>query len=256
VWGDEEVQEFAGKIAVVTGGSAGIGRATIKRFCEEGAHGVIVSRDERKSQAYVAELMQQGFSASAVAADVGKVSDIKRMVKTVIDCHGQIDALVNCAGVHIRKAALDYNEEDWDYMMDINLKGAYFCSVEAGRHMVARGSGAIINLNSIQGHIVLPERTIYAAGKGGLMQFTKGLANEWAKLGVRVNSISPGFVGTPMVMQVLEDPAWLQLIKSRTPMGRVAAPEEIANLIVYLASDRASYITGADIAIDGGWTAS
>ncbi len=249
-------REFAGKVVVVTGGSEGIGRATVRRFCEEGAHAVIVSRNEEKCRAYAAELKEDGYSADAVSADVGKVDDIKRMVAAVIAACGRIDVLVNCAGVNIRKVALDYTEADWDYMMDINLKGTYFCSLEAGRHMVARGAGAIVNLSSIQGHIVLPERTIYAAGKAGVMQFTKGLANEWAQKGVRVNSISPGFVGTPMVMQVLNDPAWLQLIQSRTPMGRVAAPEEIADLIVFLASDRASYITGADVPIDGGWTAS
>lgn len=248
--------EFAGRTVVVTGGSEGIGRATARRFCEEGAHAVIVGRNGEKGRACAAELREQGYSAGAAAADVGKMGDIRRMVAAVIAERGQIDVLVNCAGVNIRKVALEYTEADWDYMMDINLKGTYFCSLEAGRHMVARGRGAIVNLSSIQGHVVLPERTIYAASKAGVMQLTKGLANEWAKSGVRVNSISPGFVGTPMVMQVLDDPAWLQLIRSRTPMGRVASPEEIANLIVFLASDRASYITGADVSIDGGWTAS
>lgn len=248
--------EFSDKVVVVTGGSKGIGRATVRKFCEEGAHSIIVSRNGQEGQEYADELQKLGFSAGAVAADMGVVSDIKTMAQNLIKQYQKIDVLVNCAGVNVRKLALDYNEEDWDYIMDINLKGSYFCSVEIGRHMVARGSGAIVNLSSLQGHLVLPERTIYAASKGGVAQFTKGLANEWAKSGVRVNSISPAFIGTPMVAKVMEDPAWVQLIQSRTPMGRVGTPEEVADLIAYLASSRASYITGADIPIDGGWTAS
>jgi len=250
------VGEFSDKVVVVTGGSKGIGRATVRKFCEEGAHSIIVSRNGQEGQEYADELQKLGFSAGAVAADMGVVSDIKTMAQNLIKQYQKIDVLVNCAGVNVRKLALDYNEEDWDYIMDINLKGSYFCSVEIGRHMVARGSGAIVNLSSLQGHLVLPERTIYAASKGGVAQFTKGLANEWAKSGVRVNSISPAFIGTPMVAKVMEDPAWVQLIQSRTPMGRVGTPEEVADLIAYLASSRASYITGADIPIDGGWTAS
>lgn len=247
--------EFSEKVVMVTGGSKGIGGAAVRRFCQEGAHCILVSRNGQEGQAYAAELRQQGWKASAMAADVGRVSAIRQMIQESIDQYGKIDVLVNCAGVNVRKLALDYSEEDWDYIMDINLKGSYFCSVEVGRHMVARGAGAIVNLSSLQGHIVLPERTIYAASKGGVAQFTKGLANEWAKSGVRVNSISPAFIGTPMVAKVMEDPAWVSLIQSRTPLGRVGTPEEVAELILFLASDRASYITGADIPIDGGWTA-
>ncbi|MDR3592671.1 MAG: SDR family NAD(P)-dependent oxidoreductase, partial [Negativicutes bacterium] len=220
------------------------------------AHAVIISRNGQEGQAYADALRNLGLSADAMAADVGKVSEIKEIARTIVQRHEKIDVLVNCAGVNIRKPALDYNEEDWNYMIDINLKGSFFCCLEFGRHMVARGSGAIVNLSSLQGHIVLPERTIYAASKGGVAQFTKGLANEWAQKGVRVNSISPAFIGTPMVAKVMDDPAWVQLIQSRTPMGRVGTPAEVADLIVFLASSRASYITGTDVAIDGGWTAS
>lgn len=250
------MKEFQEKIVVVTGGSEGIGKTAVRRFCEEGARGIVVGRNETKCQAYVAELVGQGHRADFVSADVGKVSEVKRLFQTIIDRYVRIDVLVNCAGVNRRKPALEYSEEDWDYMVDINLKGSFFCCVECGKHMVARGEGAIVNVSSLQGHIVLPERTIYAATKGGVIQFTKGMANEWAKTGVRVNSISPGFISTPMVMKVLEDPSWRGLIESRTPMGRAGTPDEVANLIMFLASPRANYITGADIAIDGGWTAS
>lgn len=250
------MKEFQGKIVVVTGGSEGIGKTTVRRFCEEGACGIIVSRSEDKCKEYADKLVGEGYKADYISADVGKVADVKRMVQTVIDRYGQIDVLVNCAGVNRRKLALDYTEEDWNYMVDINLKGSFFCCIECGKHMVSRGEGSIITMSSLQGHIVLPERTIYAATKGGVMQFTKGMANEWAKSGVRINSISPAFISTPMVENVLKDPSWRQLIESRTPMGRAGTPDEAANLILFLASARSSYITGADIVIDGGWTAS
>lgn len=247
--------EFTGKVVLVTGGSKGIGRAAVRRFCEEGATCIIVSRHEDECRNYADQLMADGFSASGIIADVSKVGDIKKMVSTAIEKFGAIDVLVNSAGVNIRKMSVDYREEDWDYIIDINLKGSYFSSVEVGRHMVARGAGAIINLSSLQSHITLPGLSIYAASKAGINQFTKGLANEWAQSGVRVNSISPAFISTELVAPVLQDPVWRQVIDSRTPMKRPGTPEEVADLIAFLASSRSSYITGADIAIDGGWTA-
>jgi len=248
--------EFSGGIVLVTGGSKGIGRATVRRFCEEGATCIIVCRHEEECQNYAAELMDEGFHASGIAADVSKVSDIKEMVNTAVGKYGRIDVLVNSAGVNIRKMSVEYSEEEWDYIININLKGSYFSCVEVGKHMVAQGSGAIINIASLQSHITLPRLSIYAASKAGIKQFTKGLANEWAQSGVRVNSISPAFIATPLVEKVLQDPVWRQIIESRTPMKRPGTPEEVADLIAFLASSRSSYITGTDITIDGGWTAS
>ncbi len=246
--------EFADKVVLVTGGSKGIGRATVRHFCEEGATVIIVSRHEAECQEYAAELVAAGFHATGIAADVSKVSDIKAMVHTAVEKYGKIDVLVNSAGVNIRKLSVDYSEEDWDYIININLKGSYFSCVEVGKQMIAQGSGAIINMASLQSHITLPRLSIYAASKAGIRQFTKGLANEWAQAGVRVNSISPAFIATPLVEKVLQDPAWRQIIDSRTPMKRPGTPEEVADLIVFLASSRSSYITGTDITIDGGWT--
>ncbi len=247
--------EFTGKIAVVTGGSKGIGRATVKRLCEAGAHCVIVNRTAQEGKDYAAELNKQGFSAGSITADVGKVNDIKRMVQEIIQANKKIDVLVNAAGVLRRKLALDFTEEDWNYMVDINLKGSYFCSIEVGRHMVERGEGAIVNLASIQAHNVLPERSIYAATKGGIKLFTQGLGNEWGTKGVRINSVSPAFVATEMVLKIM-NPALEAFIKSRTPIGRACKPEEVAEVIAFLASPRASYLTGIDVPIDGGWTTS
>lgn len=248
--------EFSGKIVLVTGGSKGIGAATVRRFCEEGAHCIIASRHLEECQSFADELQQAGFSASALAVDVSKVAEIKQMVGDVIDQFGKIDVLVNSAGVNNRKYAVDYVEEDWDYIMNINLKGAYFCTVEVGKEMLKQQKGAIISLSSLQSHINMQRLSIYGASKAGIRNFTKGLANEWATKGVRVNCVSPAFITTPLVEKVLKDPSYTTIIDSRTPMKRVGTPDEVANVILFLASDKASYITGADIAIDGGWTAS
>ena len=248
--------EFSGKIVLVTGGSKGIGAATVQRFCEEGAHCIIVSRHLDECQAFADKLKEEGYSASALAADVSKVADIKKMVADAIAQFGRIDVLVNSAGVNIRKYAVDYEEEDWDYVMNINLKGAYFCAVEVGKHMIEQKSGAIVSVSSLQSHITMQRISIYSASKGGVRNFTKGLANEWATSGVRVNCVSPAFIATPLVEKVLQDPSYTTIIDARTPMQRVGKPVEVADAILFLASDKASYITGADLAIDGGWTAS
>ncbi len=248
--------ELDGQVAIVTGGSNGIGRAVVQRFCEEGASCVIVDIDQEKSQQYVRELEERGYRASAVLVDVSKVLAIREAVQTVLQQFGRIDILVNCAGVNVRKPAIEYTEEDWNFMVDINLKGTFFFCLEVGKHMIARGGGGVIvNLASLQSEEVLPERAIYAATKGGVRQLTKAFAVEWAKYGIRVNAVSPAFIKTPMVEKVLADPKWYNLIVSRTPLGRPGTPEEVAELILFLASPRSSYITGANIPIDGGWTA-
>lgn len=248
--------EFTGKVALVTGGTKGIGRATVIELCKEGAHTVIASRNPDEGAQFVAELRSQGLKASYVQADVGKLADIRRMVQEVIEKNDKIDILVNCAGVNIRKPIEEYNEDEWNQMVDVNMKGTFFACQEVGKTMIERGiKGAMVNLGSIQNEIVSPDRGIYAGTKGAVKQMSKAFAIEWAKYGIRTNSIAPGFINTPFVEKVLADPKWDQLIKSRTAMGRAGEPEEVANLIVFLCSSKASYITGANMMIDGGWTA-
>ncbi|MFZ7102149.1 MAG: SDR family NAD(P)-dependent oxidoreductase [Peptococcaceae bacterium] len=248
--------EFNGKVALVTGGTKGIGRATVLELCNEGAHTVIASRNAAEGARFIEELTSRGLEASYVQADVGSLADIKKMVQEVLHHKGKIDILVNCAGVNIRKPIEDYHEDDWNYMVDINMKGTFFTCQEVGKSMIARGiKGAIVNVGSIQNEEVLPERGIYAGTKGAVKQMTKAFAIEWVKHGIRANSIAPAFISTPLVEKVLDDPQWKQLIISRTPMGRAGKPEEVAHLIVFLCSEKASYITGTNMMIDGGWTA-
>ncbi|MGE1061868.1 SDR family NAD(P)-dependent oxidoreductase [Megasphaera paucivorans] len=247
------MKEFLNEIVLITGGSKGIGAAAAERFCQEGAHCIIVSRHLKECQAYAESLRNNGYSASSFVCDVSKISEIKNMVTSIIDQFGKIDVLVNSAGVNIRKYGVEYSEDEWDYIININLKGAYFCAVEVGKQMIKQKKGAIVSLASIQSHINLPRLSIYGVSKAGIRQFTKGLGNEWATLGVRVNCVSPAFITTPLVENVLKSPDWLKIINSRTPMGRPGTPTEVADAILFLASDKASYITGTDLAVDGGW---
>jgi NAD(P)-dependent dehydrogenase (short-subunit alcohol dehydrogenase family) len=248
------MKDFQDKVVVVTGGTRGIGRAAVRKFCEEGACTVIVNRNSDDGAAYKNELIKEGYSADSVTADVSGVESVKKAIEEICSRHTRIDVLVNCAGVNTRKKAEDFNEDDWNYMVNINLKGVFFTCIEAGKRMLAQGKGSIVSVSSIQGEVVLPERAIYAITKGGIKQLTKSLAVEWAERGVRVNAISPAFIDTPMVRKVLEDPEWNAAIMAHTPMKRVGRPEEVAELISFLASDKASFITGANVMIDGGWT--
>lgn len=247
--------ELEGRVAIVTGGSKGIGRAIVRRLCQEGAVCVIANRNQSEGQEYACDLTGEGYQVVAIPTDVSKVEDIRKLVAEVLARFGKIDILVNSAGVNVRKPAIEYTEAEWNLMVDVNLKGTFFACIEVGKHMIAQRDGTIVNMASLQSEEVLSRRSIYAATKGGVRQLTKALAVEWAKYGVRVNAISPAFIKTPMVEEVLSSPSWQRLILTRTPLGRPGTPEEVAELVLFLASPRSSYITGANIMIDGGWTA-
>jgi len=244
------------KVAVVTGGAKGIGRAIARRFLEEGARVVIADTDDEAGPAVVEELKPLG-RIRYVECDVGERLDVRNMVAATIDAFGDIDVLVNNAAILVKADFLDLDPEDFDRVLRVNLKGAFLCSQAVARHMVERireggVPGAIVNLSSVNAVFAIPDQVPYAVSKGGLSQLTKVMALSLAPHGIRVNAIGPGSIATDMLESVMNNPAVRQTILSRTPLGRIGEPREIAAIAAFLASDQASYVTGQTIYADGG----
>ena len=247
--------ELEGGRALVTGAASGIGLAIAKAYAAAGARIVIQDIDPESAEAAADALRGTGAEALAVGGSVADPDDVAAAFAVMDAAMGSVDILVNNAGIAENKPTLEMAPADWDRTMDVNLRGAFLCAREAGARMCAQGAGSIVNISSIWGLAAAPERLAYTVAKHGIVAMTKVLANEWADRGVRVNAISPGYTETPLVRGEIEagnlDAG--KLIR-RTPMGRLGRPEEIADLALFLASERASFITGQAIAVDGGWT--
>lgn len=245
--------ELKGTVALVTGGARGIGKACATALAEMGANVAIIDILEDLSATAVADLEALGVEAKAMMCDVTKADDVAKAVHQTIDAFGKLDVLVTSAGKTSWAKAEEMTEAEWDEVIDLDLKGTFLCCQAAGRVMIPRRSGSIINIASMSGQIVnIPQcQASYNAAKAGVMHLTKSLASEWARHNVRVNSVSPGYTATEMTMTVPEyHEGWHKLI----PMGRMAKVEEIQGAIVYLASDASTYTTGHDLVIDGGYT--
>lgn len=243
-----------GKTAVVTGSSRGIGRAIAIKFAKEGASVVVNSRKLAGAQRVVRDIKRMGRKAVAVEGDVGKAETAKKLVDAAVEKFGSLDIFVNNAGIISYANFLDLTEEQWDSLMDVDLKGVYLCSQAAARQMVKQGNGGkIINISSIAGFIGFHNLAHYCAAKGGVIELTKQMALELAPHRINVNSIGPGAIQTDMTKQIEDDPRQLEQILTRIPLGRLGQPEDIANVASFLASDEASYITGETIFVDGGW---
>jgi NAD(P)-dependent dehydrogenase (short-subunit alcohol dehydrogenase family) len=244
------------KVAVVTGGAKGIGYAIARRFLEEGARVVIADVDDEAGPRAVAELGGIG-EIRYVECDVGERLDVRNLVAATIDGFGDIDILVNNAAILVKADFLDLDPEDFDRVLRVNLKGAFLCGQAVARHMVERiksggRPGAIVNLSSVNAVFAIPDQVPYSVSKGGLSQLTKVMALSLAAYGIRVNAIGPGSIATEMLESVMNNPAVRNTILSRTPLGRIGEPREIAAIAAFLASDEASYITGQTIYADGG----
>ncbi len=244
------------KVAVVTGGNSGIGFSLARILGNAGARVAIVNRNHETGAEAAGKLTQEGIVAHALEADISIKDDVSEMVDHIEKKMGAIDILVNCAGINIRKKALDFSEEDWDRMLDINLKGTFLTCQAVGGRMIQNGGGRIINISSIASAIGLVDRAPYCASKGGVTQLTKVLAIEWARSGVTVNAIGPGFVRTPLITALLEDPEFQEKVNALVPMGRIAEPEDLQGILLVLCSDAGAYITGQTIYVDGGWSIS
>ncbi len=246
-----------GKIAFVTGGGRGLGQAGALALARAGAHVAVVSRTKSQLEETAAAISALGRKSLVLVADTRNRDEVEAAVRSTVDVFGRIDILFNNAGTNIRKPVVDMTDDDWHTIVETNVKGVFVVARAVARQMIAQKGGRIINMSS--NSAVSPERdkVVYASSKGAVMQFTKGLALELAPHGITVNAIAPGYMMTPLVKGYLSSNAErYQRILSRIALGRVGRPEEIGGALVFLASEAASYITGATIAIDGGWTAS
>lgn len=245
-----------GKTAIVTGAAGGIGYAIAERFLREKAKVVIADVDSEKGMAAERDLARLG-DVQFMKADVGRRLDVHNLVAAAVDAHGDIDVLVNNAGIVHGADFLDLAEEDFDRVLNVNLKGSFLTGQAVARHMVEKVKnggtpGSIVNMSSINAVFAIANQVPYSVSKGGVNQLTKAMALSLAPYGIRVNAIGPGSIMTDMLSSVNADPAARNRILSRTPMGRIGEPAEIAAIAVFLASDQASYITGQTIYADGG----
>ncbi|SFJ65782.1 2-deoxy-D-gluconate 3-dehydrogenase [Sphingomonas sp. NFR04] len=245
--------DLTGRVAVVTGANTGIGQAIAVALAAAGADIACVGRTPAEET--VAKIAALGRRAEIVSADLSTIAPVGQVVDETLARLGRLDILVNNAGIIRRADAVDFTEADWDAVIDTNLKSVFFLSQAAGRHMIAQGKGRIINIASMltfQGGIRVPSYTASKAGVGGL---TKLLANEWARHGVTVNAIAPGYIATNNTAALQADAARNAAILDRIPAGRWGAPEDLGGAAVFLASDAAAYVQGHILAVDGGWLA-
>lgn len=244
------------RVSIVTGGAKGIGYAIAERFLAEGARVVVADIDADAGAAAIERLGSLG-ACRFVRTDVSNRDDVANLVAAALDFGGEIDILVNNAGIVAAGDFLDVSEEDFDRVLRVNLKGAFLCGQAVARHMAERvdaggAPGAIVNMTSVNAVFGLPNQVPYTASKGGLMQLTRAMAVSLAPRGIRVNAIGPGSIATDILASVNNDPEAKRRLLSRTPLGRIGEPSEIAAIAVFLASDDASYVTGETIYADGG----
>ena len=245
------------RVALITGSGDGLGRTAALAFSEAGAHVCVSDINTKLAKKVVKEIQELGGSADAWTLDVAENEQIEKTIRDIVGQHGQLDILVNNAGTAKRGPTEDMSLEDWNRVIQVNQTQVFVCSREAGKHMLKAGRGAIINVTSIMGLVGggLYPNLSYHATKGALVNMTRALAAEWAGRGIRVNAIAPTFVKTNFARAVLMDSKTNQLIIDKTPMGRVAEPEELAGAFLFLASPASGMVTGHTLAVDGGWTA-
>jgi NAD(P)-dependent dehydrogenase (short-subunit alcohol dehydrogenase family) len=243
--------DLSGKVAVVTGGNRGLGKAWVQSLAEVGATVVIAARDEERSRAAAAEM---GEGVDAVRLDVRDTEDVRRALDAIVERHGRVDVLVNNAGTCVHRPALEVTGDEWDQVIDVNLNGLWRCSQAFGAHMVGNGGGVMVNIGSISAQIVnRPQmQPAYNASKAAVHQLTKSLAAEWAPHGVRVNALAPGYTKTEMAD--VDRPEFRARWIDDAPMQRYAMPDELGPALVFLASDASSFMTGATLVVDGGYT--
>jgi len=245
--------DLTGKVAIVTGGYHGIGRGIAEGLAEAGADLVICARNYDRCAEACAEIEKMGVKALPIRCDIGKTEDVENLVTQTVRRMGKLNILVNNAGVGgSEKPILDMSDEDWDQVMNIDLRGAFICSRAAAREMIKEGGGKIINVASIFGFITTGNMSAYCASKGGLVQLTKEMALEFVRYNIQVNVLCPGYFLTPMNRGLFESEMGKRIVQKNIPMGRLGKCEELRGTAIYLASSATDFMTGSSIVVDGG----
>ncbi len=242
--------KLAEKVAIVTGSTRGIGQAIAEELARQGAKVVISGRNGERAQQVAAAIQEAGGEAIAVQADVSHMADAQRLVKETLDRWGRIDILINNAGITRDNLLLRMSEEEWDTVLQVNLKGAFNCTKSVTRQMMKQRQGRIINITSVVGQMGNAGQANYAASKAGLIGFTKSVARELASRNITCNAVAPGYIQTDMTAAL--DDAVKDSLKQQIPLGRLGTPEDVARVVAFLCSDDAAYITGQVINVDGG----
>ncbi len=251
----DELFSVRDQVALVSGASRGIGRAIAAAFAARGANVIITGREEPTLASTAKEIAAPGKPVTPLVCDVAHRESIDQLVEQAISRFGHIDTLINVAGVNKRMPAESYTEEDYDFIIDINLKGAFLLSQAVGKHMLARGQGNQINTVSLNNDRPLKNVLPYAVSKAGLGHMTRALAAEWGPRGIRVNAIAPGFILTDLTRKLWSDPGMQAWGKTNTPLGRLGVPEDLVGAAIFLASPASAFMTGQILYVDGGFSA-
>jgi NAD(P)-dependent dehydrogenase (short-subunit alcohol dehydrogenase family) len=246
---------LTGRVAMVTGANRGIGRDLAHAMAAAGATVAVAARSLDDATAVAHQIRDAGHQATAVAMDLRSVGSIEDAVSEVEAEYGRLDILVNNAGIGTNHDALDVTEDEWDELMQVNLRGLFFACQAAGKRMVPAGYGRIVNISSQAGQVGIVRHAAYCASKGGVDQLTRVLALEWASSGVTVNAVAPTFIRTPGTAERLDDPEFLAGVLARIPAGKVGTTTDVAGAVIYLASAAAAMVNGSVLTVDGGWTA-
>ncbi len=247
--------DLSDRVAVVTGGGTGLGKGMATGLAQAGALVVLASRRQSVVDQAAEEIRARGGNAVGMAMDVTRVKELPGLFETVLKRYGGLDILVNNAGTNRRSPALEYSEEDWDTVLDLNLKSVFFCSQAAGRIMKERGGGKIVNTASLASTYTSVNQGAYAPSKGGIKQLTQHLALELAPYRINVNAIGPGWYRTPLNDDLFRDEGWARGVAAMIPWGRTGTPEDLMGAVIFLASRASDYVTGQIIYVDGGMLA-
>lgn len=249
----KDLFDLRNKIALVTGSGRGLGAAMARGLAEYGASVVVADIDLEAAGSVAEDIKANQGTALAVQVDVTDAESVQTMADKIVGAFGKIDILVNNAGINRRNPCVQMSEQDWDSVINVNLKGTFLCTRAVGKVMLEQKHGKVINIASLLSTVAQPDRSPYAASKGGVVQFTKVLALEWAKSNISVNAIGPGYFMTELNTALMDNKEMYDELTSRIPMGRWAQPEELIGALVFLSSDASDYITGQVVYVDGGY---